>query len=148
MQHNAASIDALKENAEFLFKEIQDMKRDVTTVRKVTTDHDKIISELEDKVDDAEHYQRCWNLRLYGLPEQKGEDIKQRMMDICRAIVPELWNLLHLHIDVSHRVGRRAEDKVRSVITCFIPEQPERWFGKAPRTRTISHPGKSDSERT
>lgn len=119
IQHNAASIDALKENAEFLFKEIQDMKRDVTTVKKVTTDHDKRISELEDKVNDAERYHRRWNLRLYGLPEQEGEDVKQRVMHICRAIAPELGNLLHLHIDVSHRVGRRTEDKVRPVITRF-----------------------------
>ena len=96
IQHNAASIDTLKENTEFLFKEIQDMKRDVTTVKKVTTDNDRRISELEDKVNvNVECYQRRWNLRLYGLPEQKGEDAKQRVMDICRAIASELGNLFH-----------------------------------------------------
>ena len=88
-------------------------------MKKVTTDNDKRISELEDKVNDAERYQRCWNLRLYGLPEQEGEDVKQRVMDICRASAPELRNFLHLHIDVSHGVGRRTEDKVRPVITRF-----------------------------
>ena len=116
IQHNAASMDALKENAEFVFKEIQHMKRDVTTAKKVTTDHDKRISELEDMVNDAERYQRRWNLRLYGLPEQEGEDVKQRVMD---TIALALGNLLHLHIDVSHRLGRRTDDKVRPVITSF-----------------------------
>ena len=75
IQLNSASIDALKKNAEFLFKEVQDMKRDVTTVKKVTTDHGKRISELEDKVNDAERYQSCWNLRLYRPPEQEGETL-------------------------------------------------------------------------
>ena len=112
ISHNAASIDALKENVEFLFKEVEDMKRDVTTVKKVTTDHDKRISELEDKVNDAERYQRRWNLRLYRLPEPEREDVQQQVMDICR-------HLLHLHIDISHRVGRRTGDKVRPVITRF-----------------------------
>lgn len=53
IKHNTESIDALKENAEFLLKEIQDMKTDVTTVKKVTTDHERRISELEDKMNDA-----------------------------------------------------------------------------------------------
>ena len=119
IQHNAGNIDALKENAEFLFKEIQDMKKDVTTVKKVTSDHEKRISELEDKVNDAERYQRRWNLRLHGLPEQEGEDVKQRVVDVCRAVVPDLGDPLHLHIDITHRVGRRSEDKVRPIIILF-----------------------------
>lgn len=107
------------ENAEFLFKKIQDMKTDVTTVKKVTTDHERRISELEDKVNDAECYQRRWNLGLYGLTEQEGEYVKQCVIDICRAVVPEAGDLLRFHINVSHRVGRRTGDKVRPVITRF-----------------------------
>lgn len=117
IEHNAASINALKENAEFIFQEIQDMKKDETIVKKASADHEKRISELEDKVNDAERYQRCWNLRLHGLPEQEGEDIKQQVEEICWAVAPGLENLLHLHIDVSHRVGRRSEDRIRPIIT-------------------------------
>lgn len=50
--HNAESIDVLKENAEFFFEEIQVMKTDITTGKKVTTDHKRRITELEDKMDD------------------------------------------------------------------------------------------------
>lgn len=88
-------------------------------MKKVTSDHEKRISELEDKVNDTERYQRRWNLRLHGLPEQEGEDVKQRVVDICRAIVPELGDPLHFHIVVTHRVGRRSEDKVRPIIIRF-----------------------------
>ncbi|KAL7393219.1 hypothetical protein ABVT39_008153 [Epinephelus coioides] len=130
-QHKAASIDALKENAEFLFKEIQDMKKDVTTVRTVTTNHERKISEVEDKVNNAECCQRRWNLRLYGLPEQEGEDVEQCVRNVCRAIAPEAGDLLHLHVDISHRIGRRTEDKVPLVITRFISRATKEMVWKS-----------------
>lgn len=67
IKQNTESIDVLKENSEFLFKKIQDMKAYVTTMKTATADHENRIS--EDKVNEAECYQRRWNLRLYGLQE-------------------------------------------------------------------------------
>ncbi len=97
---------------QFLFKEIQNMKKHVSTMMKVNTDHEKRISELEDKLNETEWYQRQWNQRLYGLPEQEGEDIKRWVTDIC-------WDLLP-RIDINHRVERRIEGKTHPVIIRFI----------------------------
>ncbi len=70
---NIESINALKESSEFLFKELQDVKADVTTMKTSVTAHEERLAELEDKVNEAERYQRRWNLRLYALKEQEGE---------------------------------------------------------------------------
>lgn len=39
----------------------------------------------------------------------------------------------------SHK-SKKCDNQPRSPL---LLEQPERWFGKEPRTRIISHPGKS-----
>lgn len=115
------------------------MKADVTTVK-------TRIAGLEAKVNQAERYQRRWNLRLYGLQEQEGEDDNQRMIDICRAIVPEIGDSLCFHVDVSKsgleeaRVGRKNGDKIRPVITRFI-SRSKNWYGKMQRDPCLSCPG-------
>ncbi|KAM3599083.1 uncharacterized protein V6R79_018580 [Siganus canaliculatus] len=107
------------------------MKKDVTTIQKASSEHEKKISELEEKLNEAERYQRRWNLRLYGLPEQGGEDIKRRVTEICSAIAPEVRDPL-LHVDISHRIGRQMEGKTRLVIISDTPaESPALVIGSS-----------------
>lgn len=119
IKKNADEIDALKESSEFLSSEVQDIKKDMTTVRTASKNHEQRIMALEENLNAMERYHRRWNLRLYGLPEQEGEDVRQRMMDICGAVLPGAAEELHYHIDVSHRIGPKAEGKTRPVITRF-----------------------------
>lgn len=109
---------------------MQDIKKDVVTVKEVNEEHQKRILELEERVNEAERYQRRWNLRLYGLTEQEGENVKQRAIDICRAVVPEAAdNFLH-HIDIVHRVGRKTAEKVRPVILRFTARSTKELLWK------------------
>ncbi len=117
---NTESINALKESSESLFKELQDVKADETTMITSVTAHEERIAKLEDKLNEAERYQRRWNLRLYALKEQEGENLKQRVIEICRAITPDLGDHLQLHIDITHRIGRRDEERTRPVIIRFL----------------------------
>lgn len=105
--------------SEFLFKEVKEVKVDITTVNQASNDHQKRITAAEDKFNDMEGHHRRWNLRLYGLPEQEGEDVKQRMIDICKAVIPDAGEDLHFYINVSHRIGRKESCKTRPVITRF-----------------------------
>ncbi|XP_051980432.1 uncharacterized protein si:ch211-196c10.15 [Xyrauchen texanus] len=119
IKKNADTIETLKESSEFLFKEVQDMKTEIKTVKIASDDHQKRITGLEDRVNEMERYHRRWNLRLYGLPEQEGEDVKQRVIDICKAVIQDPEEDLRSQIDVSHRIGRREDGKTRPVITRF-----------------------------
>lgn len=67
-----------------------------------------------------ERYNRRWNLHLYELPEQEGEDVKQRIMEVCKRITPDSDQDPRIYIDVSHRNGRKEANKNRPVIIRFI----------------------------
>lgn len=101
--------------------ELNDIKADLTGLKTSSITHEKKILDLEVKVNEMERYRRHWNLRLHGLAEQEGEDIKQKVMDICTAVLPEERGKLAAEIDVVHRVGRRlnVNQRPRAVILLF-----------------------------
>ncbi|XP_041816640.1 60S ribosomal protein L7a [Chelmon rostratus] len=74
---------------------------------------DNIVRMLVDKINESERNQRRWILRLYGLKEHEGETLKQRVMEICRAIAPDLGDHLQLHIDITQRIGRRDGERFK-----------------------------------
>ncbi|XP_016369751.1 ectonucleoside triphosphate diphosphohydrolase 2-like [Sinocyclocheilus rhinocerous] len=110
---------------------MHDVKKDIVTLKEVNEEHQKRISELEERVNEAERYQRRWNLRLYGLAEQEGENVKQRVIDICRAVVPEAADNFPHHIEVVHRVGRKSAEKVRPVILRFTARSAKELLWKS-----------------
>uniref|UniRef100_A0AAV2LE70 Uncharacterized protein n=1 Tax=Knipowitschia caucasica TaxID=637954 RepID=A0AAV2LE70_KNICA len=71
-------------------------------------------------MNDSERYNRRWNLRLHGLKESEGENVKKMMIDICSAVAPDTGESLHLFIDVCHRVGRKMESSTRPIIIRFV----------------------------
>lgn len=120
IQQNRECVNSLKEATEFLFQELKDVKAVISYIKTMGEDLQKRITELEDKLNDTERYQRRWNLRLYGLAEQEGEDVKSRVVEICRSVIPENEEACQQHIDVSHRVGRKSVEKIRPVIIRFV----------------------------
>lgn len=131
IKQNRECINSLKEATEYLFKEMHDVKKDIVTLKESNEEHQKRISELEERVNEAERYQRRWNLRLYGLIEQEGENVKQRVIDICRAVVPESGDNFAHHIDVVHRVGRKSAEKVRPIILRFTARSAKELLWKS-----------------
>lgn len=121
IKKNADSIDSLKDSTEFLAREIQTVKADVTLVKQTNEKHEGKLTKLDEKVNELERYHRRWNLRLYGLEEIEGEVVKDRVMNICKAIVPSDSNGedLQFRVDVSHRIGKKKDGKTRAVITRF-----------------------------
>ncbi len=110
-------IEEVKMSVEFLTEEIKDVKGKVERVDKRVTTAEKKIGELENKVglQDLSRYQRRWNLRLYGLPEQPGENFRQKVLDICEAVIPTFAGKAHELIDVVHRLGKvRSENALSS----------------------------------
>ncbi|KAK7909449.1 hypothetical protein WMY93_014133 [Mugilogobius chulae] len=113
------TINELKEQSKALAKDIQEMKETVNAVEQATTNHEKRISTVETKINEMERYHRRWNLRLYGLAEAEGEDVKKKVVRICRSVLPDVGDSINPHIDICHRVGRKEEGKTRPVIIRF-----------------------------
>ncbi|XP_051517178.1 uncharacterized protein si:ch211-196c10.15 [Myxocyprinus asiaticus] len=144
LRANTVSIEALKKTTEFLFNEVKDVKEDMKNVKEemkinheVSGAHGKKISEIEARLNEVEHYKRRWNLRMYGLVEQAGEDIKARVVDICCAVLPELTSKLQQDVDIVHRLGRKLEGnavKARTVIIQFVSRSSRDMLWKAAKT--------------
>jgi DNA repair ATPase RecN len=121
VRENTMKIEAMKKSVDFIFGELRTFKSDMKKVVLVCQENEKKVAELEQKVNEAERYQRRWNLRLHGIPEQADEDIKCRVVDICGAVIPESKATLQENVDIVHRLGRlKDQDKrLRTTIIRF-----------------------------
>lgn len=64
------------------------------------------------KIDDLEQYSRRKNLRIYGVPEEKGEDTTKKVLDICKNVL-KLDTSVH-DIDRCHRIRTKSPKKENS----------------------------------
>lgn len=99
-------IEGLQASVEFITNEIKDIKCNADHTEKRVVITEKKITELERKVAELERYKRRWNLRLYGLSEQQGENVRQRAMEVCKAVVPSLAHKADTLVDTVHRLGK------------------------------------------
>lgn len=81
-------IEGLKTSVEFLTEEMKDIKCKAERTDKRVDAAENRINDLESKVMELARYKRRWNLRLYGLPELQGENIRQRVLDVCTSVIP------------------------------------------------------------
>lgn len=78
-------------------------------------------NQLWEKVDELEAYKRRWNLKMSGIPEETGENVKMIAMDIFSRISPGLRDVLQTSIDVAHRIGPKAGGaSPRRIIVQFL----------------------------
>lgn len=135
---NKIAIEDLKKNSEFLFQELQDVKTKTTKMEASSSEHERKITNLEAKLNDMERHQRRVNLRLHGLPETEGENVKRLVTDICRAVYPPGFPAegeLSPFIDVCHRVGpRRETNRPRPVIIRFATREARDNIWRSSRT--------------
>lgn len=121
INHNTVSIDALKKSLDFVFTEVETLKADMRVVNRTCENNSQRLSEVEMRFNEAERYQRRWNLRLHGIPENKQENIKAKVADICCAVVGENQAKIKEDIDIAHRLGRFNDNqkKPRTTIIRF-----------------------------
>ncbi|KAK5617782.1 hypothetical protein CRENBAI_000257 [Crenichthys baileyi] len=74
---------------------------------------------LKEKLLEAERYKRRWNLRLLGLKEQEGEDLRKKGEQILSRILLQWANQADDVIDTIHRVGRKEDGRSCQVILQF-----------------------------
>lgn len=77
------------------------------------------VCKLQQRSDDAERYSRRWNLRLYGMKETAGENIRVDIMKLFAALVPEEKEKIGFLVDTVHRVGVPRDNANRPVIIQF-----------------------------
>lgn len=118
IDRNDKSIRDITMKMQALFNEVKEVSDTVETLTQTTAAQEKHISDLEEKLNAQEAHHRRWNLRIYGLPEEKGEDLKKKVMDICRMVAPQVADM-QLALDICHRVGPKKDRGPRPTLIRF-----------------------------
>lgn len=77
---------------------------------------------VRDKCEELDTYKRRWNLRVSGIQEQRGEDVRKILVDLFSKVSPVLTDQLIYTLDVAHRLGPRADGArpSRRIIAQFL----------------------------
>lgn len=110
---NTMKIEGLKKTVDFACAEIQDVKGQVTDVEKRVCTGEKKATLMEQRLLEVENYSRRWNLRLFGLGEKKGENIRREVIQICQSVLPEHKAKFPDVIDTVQRLGQLKENNTR-----------------------------------
>ncbi|KAL0153883.1 hypothetical protein M9458_050804 [Cirrhinus mrigala] len=116
---NSNTIEELKSSLLFVNAEIADLQKSKVELTAKVTEQTKAISQLENRVIEAERYKRRWCLRLYGAPEVENENVKVKVMEICKGVAPEIMAKMSEAVDVAHRLGRPVAGRARAIINLF-----------------------------
>lgn len=99
-----------------------------TIALKVEAEFEKRVNALQEKVvllenklenvhDTLEQYSRANNIRIYGLPETKSEDVDEVVINLCQN---QLGVDVHKQdIDICHRLAHKGRDGNRPMIVRF-----------------------------
>ncbi|KAJ7983480.1 hypothetical protein DPEC_G00377840 [Dallia pectoralis] len=92
---------------------------------------------LWDKVDELDAYKRRWNLRISGVLEEEGENVKMIILDIFRQVSPGLADVLQSLIDVAHRLGPKLGYTRRTIIVHPLSVSPRSYMADARRSEVL-----------
>lgn len=74
---------------------------------------------IQQRSDEAEHYSRRWNLRLFGKKETPLDKIRTEIMKLFVALAPEDKEKMDFFVDTVHRVGVPQDNSNWPVIIQF-----------------------------
>jgi hypothetical protein len=114
---------SLLERLETADRRIEELSREVTALREAPCAH---AGRMGNRLDGLAQYQRRNNLRIFGVPENEGEDATESI----RSLFAEKLGVevLPAEIDRCHRVGRRPpvaepSGRPRAVLVRFVSYQ-------------------------
>lgn len=87
---------------------------------------------LWDRVDELDAYKKnLWNLRISGIPEVDGENVKMATMDIFLQVSPCLADVLQTSINVAQQAWPKIRQCTPSQDNCTVPFQisPHSYMG-------------------
>ena len=110
VKDNTQTIKSVTDSLEFLGKQVEDVTLHVDSLQSQVETLKKENAVLREKCTNLEAYQRRWNLRVAGIPERAGEDLKKTIIDILGMVSPHIAQHLHFSVDTVHRLGPRSAD--------------------------------------
>ncbi|KAL1247037.1 hypothetical protein QQF64_034473 [Cirrhinus molitorella] len=76
---------------------------------------------LKEKCSGLDSYKRRWNLRVGGIPEREGENVKMVVIELFRNLSPHSTEKLQDMVDIAHRLGPKSgNSNPRRIIIQFL----------------------------
>lgn len=119
INENTKQITSVKEAIEFISAEVNSLKVKHGVMESRVGKVEQNTMEQERRLSHLESYSRRWNLRIHGIPENDGEDVRGKIIQICQQLLPENKDQLPNAIDTVHRLGRKQPNKTRGIIFQF-----------------------------
>ncbi|RXN32992.1 cytoplasmic dynein 2 heavy chain 1-like protein [Labeo rohita] len=119
LQQNSIMLTSIAKAVEFNAAEIKDCKTHLQSTIQEVAALKKDNTELMERVLEMERYKCRWNLRIRGLKEKEGEDVREAVAQLLVKISPSWSSNINHIVDSVHRIGRREENKTRHDIIQF-----------------------------
>ncbi|CAM4596790.1 unnamed protein product [Leuciscus chuanchicus] len=116
---NSVMIASLAKSLEFQAGEVQECKGKIAGLENEALLLRKEVDMLKEKAREKDRYSRRWNLRIKGLKEAMGEDIRNAVVKLLGRIAPEWADVMEHSVDTVHRLGRQEDGRNRQVIVQF-----------------------------
>lgn len=121
------ATEATSKQLEKLTSTVQQLTLDVNQQKQGLVNVEKVVQKLQEEnqalkaeIAECQRYSRRWSLKIHGVKEDEGEDIRRKIVDILGKTAPKTRQSLENGIDIVHRVGRRRQDgSNRSTIVLF-----------------------------
>ncbi|CAM4277722.1 unnamed protein product [Leuciscus chuanchicus] len=139
VQVNTASLNSVTEALEFMSNQIEEVSGKVSSLQNRVESLEKENCVLRDKCEELDAYKRRWNLRVSGIQEQRGEDVRKILIDLFCKVSPEIADQLVYTLDITHRLGPRSEGAraSRRIIVQFLSRNVRDQIWRDARTSAI-----------
>lgn len=139
VKDNTNSLNSVTEALEFMNNQVEEITGNVTTLQKRVESLEKENCVLRDKCEELDTYKRRWNLRVSGIQEQRGEDVRKVLIDLFSKVSPVIAEQLIYTLDVAHRLGPRADGArpSRRIIAQFLSRNVRDQIWRDARTADI-----------
>lgn len=93
IEENSTAIEKNKNDISGILAEIHTLKKENAVLKNACNEHSR--------------YKRRWNLRLLGLPEKEGENVRETVLGILTRVIPMSVDQLRYTVDTVHRLGMK-----------------------------------------
>lgn len=139
VKDNTNSLNSVTEALEFMSNQVEEVTSKVSSLQSRVESLEKENGVLREKCDELDAYKRRWNLRVAGIQEQRGEDVRKILIDLFGKVSPGIADQLIYTLDVAHRLGPRSEGarSSRRIIVQFLSRNVRDQIWRDARTAAV-----------
>lgn len=118
-------------------RKLDDCLKVIETLRQESVALHNKVKSLESRLEDMEQYTRSNCVEIFGIPEEKNEDVYEVVKKVCNSLD---MNISREQIDVCHRLGKpRGSPRPAGVIVKFLRrEDKQKLISKRKVKRNLS----------